>query len=58
MLLTFLPDPLPNPPIKSGYNGVFCTDSGVDIVTQNFLPTDIGTASVLEIQNTDTNMEQ
>ena len=31
-----LPDPLPNPLIKSGYNGVFCTDSGFDIVTQNF----------------------
>jgi hypothetical protein len=49
-----LPDPLPNPPIKSGYNGVFCTDSGVDIVTQNFLPTNIGTPSVLQIQSTDT----
>jgi hypothetical protein len=33
---------------------VFCTDSGVDIVTQNFLPTNIGTPSVLQIQSTDT----
>ena len=44
----------PTPPIKSGYNGVFCTDSGVDIVTQNFLPLNIGTPSVLQIQSTDT----
>jgi hypothetical protein len=56
-LLDPLPYPLPNPLIKSGYNGVFCTDSGVDIVTQNFLPTDIGTPSLLEIQSTATNDE-
>ena len=37
-----LPDPLPNPPIESGFNGVFCTDYGIDIVTQNFLFTNIG----------------
>jgi hypothetical protein len=44
----------PTPPIQSGYNGVFCTDSGVDIVTQKFLPLNIGTPSVLQIQSTDT----
>jgi hypothetical protein len=33
---------------------VFCTDSGDDIVTRNFLPTNIGTPSVLQIQSTDT----
>jgi hypothetical protein len=44
----------PTPPIQSGYNGVFCTDSGVDIVAQNFLPLNIGTPSVLSIQSTDT----
>ncbi len=44
----------PTPPIKSGHNGVFCTDSGVDIVTQNFLPLNIGTPTVLSIQSTDT----
>jgi hypothetical protein len=54
-LLDPLPDPLPNPPIKSGKTGVFCTDSGVDIVTQNFLPTNIGVPSISEIQSTDTN---
>ena len=41
-LLYALPDPLPNPPIESGFNGVFCTDYGIDIVTQNFLFTNIG----------------
>jgi hypothetical protein len=40
--------------IQSGYNGVFCTDAGVDIVAQNFLPLNIGTPSVLSIQSTDT----
>jgi hypothetical protein len=44
----------PTPPIQSGYNGVFCTDSGIDIVAQNFLPLNIGTPSVLSIQSTDT----
>jgi hypothetical protein len=43
-----------NSTYKSGYNGVFCTDSGVDIVTQNFLPLNIGTPSMLSIQSTDT----
>ena len=54
LFLDHLPDPLPVPPLKSGYNGVFCTDSGVDIVTQNVLPTNIGTPSVLQIQSTET----
>ncbi len=53
-LLDPLPDPLPVPPLKSGYNGVFCIVSEVDIVTQNFLPTNISTPSVLQIQSTDT----
>jgi hypothetical protein len=41
-------NPPPNPPIQSGYNGAFCTDYGVNIVTQNVLPTNISTPSVLE----------
>jgi hypothetical protein len=44
----------PTPPIQSGYNGVFGTDSGIDVVAQNFLPLNIGTPSVLSIQSTDT----
>jgi hypothetical protein len=49
--LESVPTLIPNPPLKSGYNGVFGTDSGVDIVTQIFLPTNIGTPSVLQIQS-------
>ena len=51
-MLANAPAQWPTPPVKSGYNGVFCTDSGVDIVKQNFLPLNIGTPSVL--QSTDT----
>jgi len=54
ILLANTPAQWPTPPIQSGYNGVFCTDSGVDIVAQNFLPLNIGTPSVLSIQSTDT----
>jgi hypothetical protein len=54
ILLANAPAQWPTPPIKSGYNGVFCTDSGVDIITQNFWPLNIGTPSVLSIQTTDT----
>ena len=53
-MLANAPAQWPTPPIQSGYNGVFCTDSGVDIVTQNILPLNIGTPSVLSIQSTDT----
>jgi hypothetical protein len=44
----------PTPPIQSGYNGVYCTDAGIDVVAQNFLALNIGTPSVLSIQSTDT----
>jgi len=44
----------PIPPIKSGYNGVFCTNTGIDIIAQNFLTLDIGTPSVLSFQSDDT----
>jgi hypothetical protein len=50
ILLANAPAQWPTPPIKSGYNGVFCADSGVDIVAQNFLPSNIGTPSVLSIR--------
>ena len=42
------------PPIQSGYNGVFCTDAGIDIIAQNFLTSNIGTPSVLSFQSDDT----
>ena len=48
------PSQWPTPPLKSGYNGVFCTDSSIDIVLQNFLTLDIGTPSVLSFQSDDT----
>jgi hypothetical protein len=44
----------PTPPIQSGYNGVFCTDAGIDIIAQNFLALNIGAPSVLSIQSGDT----
>ena len=50
ILLANAPAQWPTPPIKSGYNGVFCTDSGVDIVTQNFLPLNIGTPSMKKLK--------
>ena len=44
----------PTPPIQSGYNGVYCTDAGIDVVAQNFLALNIGTPSVLSFQSGDT----
>ncbi len=57
MLLYFIsnaPAQWPTPPIQSGYNGVYCTDSGIDVVAQNFLALNIGTPSVLSFPSGDT----
>ena len=54
ILLANAPSQRPTPPVQSGYNGVFCTVNGVDIVAQNFLPGNKGIPSVLQIQSTDT----
>ena len=54
ILLANAPAQWPTPPIQSGYNGVFCTDAGIDIIAQNFLDSKIGTPSVLSFQSGDT----
>jgi hypothetical protein len=54
ILLANAPAQWPTPAIQSGYNGVFCSDTGIDIIAQNFLPLKIGLPSVLSFQSTDT----
>ena len=36
ILLANAPAQWPTPVIQSGYNGVFCTDAGIDLIAQNF----------------------
>jgi hypothetical protein len=36
ILYTNAPSQWPTPPLKSGYNGVFCTDLGIDIKLKTF----------------------